>query len=86
MEKQVAEVLRIGSIVIFFYSADLQERMHVHVRQRRNEVKYWIEPEIEYANRVRGSFADQELNELEKLLKENRSIIAQKWNEEAQKL
>lgn len=41
----MAEVLRIGSIVIFFYSADLQERMHVHVRQHRNEVKYWIDPE-----------------------------------------
>lgn len=81
----MAEVLRIGSIVIFFYSADLQERMHVHVRQRHNEVKYWIEPKIEYANRVRGSFADQ-LNKIEKLLRENRSVIAQKWNEEAQKL
>jgi Domain of unknown function (DUF4160) len=86
MEKQVAEVLRIGSIVIFFYSADLQERMHVHVRQRHNEVKYWIEPKIEYATRVRGSFADQELNKIEKLLRANRSVIAQKWNEEAQKL
>ena len=55
----MAEVLRIGSIVIFFYSADLQERMHVHVRQHRNEIKYWIEPKIEFANRVRGSFAEQ---------------------------
>ena len=80
----MAEVLRIGSIVIFFYSADLQERMHVHVRQRRNEVKYWIEPEIEYANRVRGSFANHELNKIEKLLREHRSVIAQKWNEEVQ--
>ena len=81
----MAEVLRIGSIVIFFYSADLQERMHVHVRQHRNEVKYWIEPEIEYANRVRGSFADHELNKIEDLLRKNRRAIAQKWNEEAQK-
>lgn len=81
----MAEVLRIGSIVIFFYSADLQERMHVHVRQHRNEVKYWIEPEIEYANRVRGSFADRELNKIENILREHRRAIAQKWNEEVQK-
>ncbi len=81
----MAEVLRIGSIVIFFYSADLQERMHVHVRQRGNEVKYWIEPEIEFSNRVRGSFADHELNTIEHLLKRNREVIAQKWNEEDQK-
>ncbi|MFN8487729.1 MAG: DUF4160 domain-containing protein [Caldilineaceae bacterium] len=81
----MAEVLRIGSIVIFFYSADLQERMHVHVRQHRNEVKYWIEPEIEFANRVRGSFAGYELNKIENLLKRNRATIVQKWNEEAQK-
>ncbi len=82
----MAEVLRIGSIVIFFYSADLQERMHVHIRQRRNEVKYWLEPEIEYANRVRGSFAEHELNKIERLLRKHRSAIAQKWNDEAQKL
>lgn len=81
----MAEVLRIGSIIIFFYSADLQERMHVHVRQRHNEVKYWIEPQIEFANRVRGSFADHELNKIEHLLERNRETIAQKWNEEAQK-
>ncbi|MCB9151055.1 MAG: DUF4160 domain-containing protein [Caldilineaceae bacterium] len=82
----MAEVLRIGSIVIFFYSADLHERMHVHVRQRRNEVKYWIEPEIEYANHVRGSFADHELTKIEHLLKQNMATIVQKWYEEAQKL
>lgn len=81
----MAEILRIGSIVIFFYSADLQERMHVHVRQQRNEVKYWIEPEIEFANRVRGFFADHELNRIEILLKRNRETIVQKWNEEAAK-
>jgi hypothetical protein len=82
----MAEILRIGSIVIFFYSADLQERMHVHVRQRRNEVKYWMEPEIEFANRVRGSFAEHELNRIETLLKRNREAIVQKWNEGAAKL
>lgn len=81
----MAEVLRIGSIVIFFYSADLQERMHVHVRQQRNEVKYWIDPEIELANRIRGSFADHELNKIENLLRRNREVIVQKWNEEIQK-
>jgi hypothetical protein len=81
----VAEVLRIGSIVVFFYSADLQERMHVHVRQQHNEVKYWIEPRIEFANRVRGSFADHELNKIENLLRQNRETITQKWNEEAWK-
>ncbi len=81
----MAEVLRIGSIVIFFYSADLQERMHVHVRQHRNEVKYWIDPEIELANRVRGSFAEHELNKIENLLRRNREVIVQRWNEETQK-
>ena len=81
----MAEILRIGSIVIFFYSADLQERMHVHVRQRHNEVKYWIEPEIEFANRVRGSFAEHELNKIEHLLKRHRETIIQKWQEEAAK-
>lgn len=81
----MAEVLRIGSIVIFFYSADLQERMHVHVRQHRNEIKYWIEPKIEFANRVRGSFAEHELSKIENLLKQNRATIVQKWNEESQK-
>ena len=59
--------------------------MHVHVRQHRNKVKDWIEPEIEYANRVRGSFADRELNKIENILSENRRAIAQKWNEEVQK-
>lgn len=81
----MAEILRIGSIVIFFYSADLQERMHVHVRQRHNEVKYWIEPQIEFANRVRGSFADHELTKIEQILKRNRAIIVQKWKEESKK-
>lgn len=81
----MAEVLRIGSIVIFFYSADLQERMHVHVRQRNNEAKYWIEPKIEFANYVRGSFADHELSKIENILKGNLETIAQKWNQESQK-
>ncbi len=81
----MAEILRIGNIVIFFYSADLQERMHVHVRQRQNEVKYWLEPQLEFANRVRGSFADHELNKIEHLLQRYRESIIQKWHEEATK-
>ena len=81
----MAEVLRIGSIVVFFYSADLQERMHVHVRQRGNEVKYWIMPSIELANRVRGSFSDHELTRIERMLAQNRDTIVDKWREEEKK-
>ena len=64
--------------VFLVFSSDIKEkRKHVHVRDSKrrltNLCKFWLEPgiEIEY----NYGFTQKELNEIEKLIKENKTIL-----------
>jgi len=56
-----------------FFSFDLTERHHVHVRRERKECKIWIEQSVELA--WNSGFADHELNDILRLVCENLPLI-----------
>lgn len=62
---------------VSFFSFDLAERRHVHVRRERFECKVWIEPDIEVA--WNSGFASHELNAIVRLVTENRNLIQQTY-------
>jgi len=56
-----------------FFSFDLGEKRHVHVRRDRKECKIWIEPAVELA--WNSGFADHEVNDILRLVCENLPLI-----------
>ena len=66
---------------ISFFSFDLAERRHVHVRRERFECKVWIEPNIEVA--WNSGFASHELNAIFRLVTENLNLIQQTYESAA---
>lgn len=58
---------------ISFFSFELSERNHVHVRRERKECKIWIAPSVELA--WNSGFPDHELNDILRLVCENLTLI-----------
>ena len=58
---------------IGFFSFDLSERRHVHVRRERKERKVWLEPGVEMA--WNSGFADHEANDILRVVCENLPLI-----------
>ncbi len=56
-----------------FFSFDLNEKRHVHVRRERKECKVWIEPHVELA--WNSGFADHEVNDILRIVCENLLLI-----------
>ena len=75
-------VLRAKGFDFSFYSADLDEPPHVHIKKDGNEAKYWLAPIALASNR---GFRDYELNRIEKLLLQYRGRIMRRWQEEDRK-
>jgi hypothetical protein len=71
-------VLRVGPYRFFFYSGDQSEPPHVHIERESKESKFWLEP-VRLA-RSHG-FAAKEINEIEKLVVDNRQLLLERWNE-----
>jgi len=71
-------VLRINGFRFFFYSSDRNEPMHIHVEKENNTAKYWITP---IRLQEGHGFSRKELNEILKIIKENRELIVRRWNE-----
>lgn len=67
-----------GPYELFFKMADLSERPHVHVRGYGKSAKFWID-RIECFRR--GRFSDQELNEIERVIKRNQADLLRIWSE-----
>lgn len=71
-------VLRIGPYRFFFYSNEDGESPHIHVKAAGREAKFWLEPvALAYNYGYRGD----ELNRIEKLVIENRTMLLEAWNE-----
>jgi hypothetical protein len=58
-------ILRIKGYHFWFYQADLDEPVHVHVGKASNEAKFWMNP-IALAKTSR--FRDHELREIARIL------------------
>jgi hypothetical protein len=74
----VPTVLREGPYRLFFYSADRNEPVHVHVERDANRAKFWLDP-VRLARS--GGFAAAELRDVERLVAANRQLLVEKWNE-----
>jgi hypothetical protein len=72
-------ILRIGSYRFFFYSNENAEPAHIHVSRDRDVGKFWLDPLVELADSQ--GFARHELNEIRKLVEENREKFLEAWHE-----
>ena len=75
-------ILRIKGYRFWFYEADLAEPPHVHVGKAGAEAKFWVDPVA--VARLHG-FREQELNEIEALVRRYRSQILDAWRQEQMK-
>jgi hypothetical protein len=71
-------VLRRGRYAFFFFSNEGQEPPHIHVKASGDEAKYWLDP-VELA--ANYGFNVRELNEIERLVAENRELLWEAWHE-----
>lgn len=74
-------VLRVHGYRFFFYSneGDPLEPKHVHVRQGRDEAKFWLHPTVSIA--YSAGFDARSLNRIQKLVEEHRDALDKAWND-----
>lgn len=71
-------VFREGPYRLFFYSADRNEPVHVHVERDANRAKFWLDP-VRLARS--GGFTAAELRDVERLVVANQQRLVENWNE-----
>lgn len=70
--------LRVKGYRFFVFSLEGHEPPHIHVEQAERFAKFWLNP-VSLA-KSRG-FRSGELSEIQKIVKENRETLLEKWNE-----
>jgi hypothetical protein len=78
----VGKILILVKYVFLIYSVDIYElRKHIHVTHNvagyKKSCKFWLEPEVELDQNKKGNFTQTELNEIQKLIEENKQLILQ---------
>lgn len=71
-------ILRHGPYRLFFYSADGDEPMHVHVERDNHVAKFWLDP---VRLQRSGGFRQPELVRVAEMIEEHRTVIIEAWNE-----
>ena len=71
-------VLRIKSFRFHFYSDEGKEPPHIHIKAERDQAKFWLDP-VELA--VNYGFRAHELNEIERIIRENQIKLTEAWYE-----
>lgn len=66
----------------YFYEADLDEPMHVHVAKSGKHAKVWVQP-INVA--VEGGFKSHELTEIQRIARARFGEIVAAWRDEQAK-
>ena len=74
-------ILRYKGYTFFFFSneGNPREPLHVHVRRADATAKFWVEPQVRAAESY--GLSSQELNELAKVVADNRQLIERTWHE-----
>lgn len=74
-------VLRFEGFKFMFYSneGDPREPAHIHVRQGRDEAKFWLSPEVSLA--YNEGFDARTLNRIQRLVEEHREHLERTWHE-----
>jgi hypothetical protein len=68
----------IGRYRFYFFSNEEGEPPHIHVKAGSDQAKFWLDM-IELASNY--GFRAHELNEIEKLVRENREEFLEAWYE-----
>lgn len=71
-------VIRAGPYRFFFYAADRDEPMHVHVERDDNTAKFWLDPVRLHSS---GGFSTSEINKIQSLIRERQADLVRRWNE-----
>ena len=74
-------VLRIGRFRFLFYSneGDPREPPHIHVRDGRDEAKFWLRPTVAMA--YNDGFDARTLNKLQLLVEQNLELFERAWHD-----
>lgn len=74
-------ILRYKGYTFFFFSneGDPREPLHVHVRKAEASAKFWMEPQVSVAESY--GLNGQDLNDLVKVVADNRQLIERTWHE-----
>ena len=70
-------VLRSGSYRVYFHSHEPNEPPHVQVDREDQSAKFWLEP-VALARNL--GFSPVELRRIQAMLKDNESMLLEKWN------
>jgi hypothetical protein len=70
-------VLRIGGYRFFFFSNEAGEPSHIHIQEGKKLAKFWLDPVVIASS---SNFKAFELNQLEKLVIENKELLQRSWN------
>jgi len=65
-----------------FVMFDLGEPIHVHVRSGSKQAKFWIDP---LSVAWKRGYRSHELNEIERIIRENDDLIREIWQRESEK-
>lgn len=74
-------ILRLDGFKFMFYSNEgyPREPVHIHVRQGRDEAKFWLSPEVSMA--YNDGFDARTLNRIRRLVEERREHLERAWHE-----
>ncbi len=74
-------ILREAAFRFFFYSDEgtPREAAHIHVRQGRDEAKFWLQPDVSLA--YNDGFDARTLNRLQKLVEMHRDHLERAWHD-----
>ena len=77
---EMGKLLILSNYIFLVYGTDIYEaRKHVHVtyahRGFKRACKFWLEPEISLDASKKGDFSKSELNEITKLIFENKELL-----------
>ncbi|MFZ3052288.1 MAG: DUF4160 domain-containing protein [Sulfuricurvum sp.] len=70
-------VLRVGGYRFFFFSNEAGEPSHIHIQEGKKLAKFWLDPVMIASS---SNFKAFELNQLEKLVIENKELLQRSWN------
>jgi hypothetical protein len=72
-------ILIVQGFRFFFYSNENDEPIHIHVQKADSIGKIWLMPEVKVAY-FKG-FNNTDTRAIMQIIKENNSLLIQKWNE-----
>lgn len=71
-------ILRQRGYRLFFWSADCNEKQHIHIEKAEKIAKFWLIPVELQENH---GYNTREINEIIRIIEENHQYILDRWEE-----